>query len=99
MAPVSGARGSSAATHLAVPEAADQVIVDHARGLHERVADRRADEAEAPPPQLRAHRVRLRRARRHVLHASPAIVNGLTVDEPPDVRVEAAKLALHGEKG
>jgi hypothetical protein len=32
--------------NLGIPEALGHVIVDHAGGLHERVADRRADEAE-----------------------------------------------------
>ncbi len=35
-----------------VPEARDQVIVDHADGLHEGVADRGADEAKPPLPEV-----------------------------------------------
>lgn len=34
---------------ISVPEARDDVVVDEAASLHERVADRRADEAEAAP--------------------------------------------------
>jgi hypothetical protein len=34
-------------SHLGVPEAVDEVIVDHAHGLHEGVADGRAHELEA----------------------------------------------------
>ena len=44
-----------------MPEARCRVVVDHADGLHERVADRRADEAEAAPPERLAHGVRFRR--------------------------------------
>jgi len=33
--------------YLAVAKAGDEVIVDHAGGLHEGVADRRADKTEA----------------------------------------------------
>ncbi len=42
---------------LSVAEALDQVVVDHADGLHEGVADRGADELEAPTLQVFAHGV------------------------------------------
>ena len=45
-----------------VSEATHEVIVDHARGLHVRVHDRRADELEAALLQVLAERIRLRRA-------------------------------------
>lgn len=50
-------RSSSGAPELPVPEAARQVVVDQAHRLHVGVADRRADEAEAPPAEVAAQRV------------------------------------------
>ena len=51
---------------LRVPKAVDQMVVDHADRLHERVADRGADEFEAPAFQILAHRVGFRRVGRHL---------------------------------
>ena len=45
-------RGPGLARDLAVPEAADDVVVDEAARLHQRVADRRPDEPEAATLQL-----------------------------------------------
>jgi hypothetical protein len=45
---------------LIIPEAADQMVVDHADGLHEGVANRGADELEAVVFQRFAHGMRLR---------------------------------------
>src|SRR5581483_7896926 len=44
-----------------VAEAGHDVVVDHARRLHEGVTDRRADEAEAAALQILAHRPRFLR--------------------------------------
>ena len=46
---------------LLVSEAAHEVIVDHADGLHERIAYRRADEFEPAAKQVFAHGLRLAR--------------------------------------
>src|SRR5205823_412308 len=45
-----------APSDLTVPEAAHHVVVHHAHGLHEGVADRRAHEPEAPALEILAHR-------------------------------------------
>jgi hypothetical protein len=42
-----------------MPEASDKVIIDHARCLHERVTDRRADKAETALLEIPAHGVGL----------------------------------------
>src|SRR2546425_8206242 len=56
----SSGRGSpTEALHLAVTEAGDEVVVHHADGLHEGVADGRSHEAEVSLGECRAHRVRL----------------------------------------
>ena len=68
--PAPKARGGQLG-HLAAAEAANQVIVDQPAGLHERVDDRRAHEAEATLFQLARQSVRQRRARQNV-GASPA---------------------------
>src|SRR5690349_17847866 len=54
-----GGSASSTPPKLPMPVAADQVVVDHAGGLHECVADSRADELEAALVQRRAHLVGL----------------------------------------
>ena len=48
--------GSAHLLHLRVAEAAHDVVVDEAGRLHQRVADRRADEAEAARLEVLAHR-------------------------------------------
>ena len=72
-------------------ETIDHVVVDHADRLHERVADRRADEPEAALRQVLAHRVRLRRPRRTCRSCASGSTR-LAADEAPEVRVEAAEL-------
>ena len=63
-------------------------------GLHEGVADRRADEAEAAALQLLAERVGKRRPRRELLRRANAVAPGSAADEIPQEPVEAAELAL-----
>jgi len=60
------------------------VVVDEPGGLHERVAGRGADEAEAAPFQLLAHRRRLGGLRRDLRDAAPAVHLRLAVDERPE---------------
>src|SRR5450432_2249254 len=76
------------------PEAIRRMIVHHAHGLHERVADRRAHELESPRLQVLAHELASRdptglRPRRERLSA----------DERPDITVEAPELLLRREEG
>src|SRR5690349_17854478 len=80
-------------------EAVCRVVVDHADRLHEGVADGRADEGKAAPLEIRAHRVRLARARGHLGERSRGVDARLAADEAPDIGVEAAELVLHGEEG
>src|SRR5262249_28339819 len=82
------------ASDFAPTETASQMIVDHAGGLHESVADRRAHEPEAPREEIPAHGPRGIRLGRALPLLAPGVAHGPTVDEPPDVRVEAAVLAL-----
>jgi hypothetical protein len=60
------------------------VIVHHPCGLHERVADRRADEREAALLERLAHRIGLGRSGRHLFHGSPAVLPRRPADELPE---------------
>src|SRR5256885_12259508 len=57
-------------THLGVAEALHEMIVDHSHRLHERVADRRADEPKVAPDERGAHAVRFAGAGRKVAQAA-----------------------------
>src|SRR5712664_1771745 len=83
---------------LAPAEAADEVVVHHARGLHEGVADRRADEGEAARLELPAQRLRHVGHRRHLPRLPPAILDRPPADLAPHPGVERALGALHGEE-
>src|SRR5438093_2094586 len=94
-------RGSDPRGHppdLLPPEAADSVIVDHSRCLHERVTDRRPHEPKAARLQVPAQCPRGLGLGRHLPRRLPRALNRLAADKPPDVRVEAAVLPLHLEK-
>ena len=78
--------------NLLVPGTTDEMIVDHAGRLHERVADRGADELEPPTFQILAHRIRLRRPGRHILRRLASVVPRLPAREAPQMRIEAAEL-------
>ena len=80
---------------LPVSEAVDRMVVDDADGLHECVADRRADEAEAAALQFLAERVGQQRA-------APApgrgersrLSRGSPPTKSPEECIEASELAL-----
>src|ERR671934_2720904 len=78
--------------HFGVAKAAHDVVVDEAAGLHERVADGRPDEAEAPLLQVFAHRLRLGGLCGNLAEGAPAVHAGLAVDEAPEVVAEALEL-------
>src|SRR4026209_569864 len=80
-----------------MPKAVNRVVVHHADRLHERVADRRANEFESALQEITAQRVRLGSLRRDLRRYPPSIDPGRSPDEPPDVGGEAAKLLLNRE--
>src|SRR5437764_5246820 len=84
-------------TEFCVSRTCHQMIVDHAGRLHQRVADRGADEFESASQQIAAHRVGFGCARGHVGHVPPAILDWLAADEAPQVRVEAFHFLAHRE--
>src|SRR5205823_6063804 len=86
------------ALDLAAAEAIDHVIIDHAGGLHERIANGRADEAEAARLEIATEHARGVRHRGHLTRRAPAVLDRLAVDVPPEPGVERALRALHGEE-
>src|SRR2546428_985580 len=82
---------------LATAKAADQVVVHHARGLHEGVADRRTHEGEAARLELAAQRLRDVRHRRHLPRLPPAVLERPPAALAPHPGVERAPRALHGQ--
>src|SRR5688572_25840030 len=88
-------RAAGTHLHLAVPKTADFVVIDHPHRLHERVADRGADEAEAALLEALTHRVRLCRARRKLAQRAERIPLWRAANELPDVRIERAEFLAH----
>src|SRR5216684_931253 len=64
---------------LSVSVAGHNVSVHHAGGLHESIADGRADEAEAAFAQIFAHGVGLGRFRWHFFVRFPGVLLRLTI--------------------
>ena len=56
--------------NFALPKTIDDVVVDHPRGLHVRVADRRADELEAALLQVFAQLIRFSTGRPVIFQSS-----------------------------
>src|ERR1041384_2803126 len=84
----------SSSFELLEPEAIDRVIVDEPGRLHERVADRRADEREAPRAQGLAHRARNFCLRRTSVER---VVDRSAGDERPHEIAERRTVALNLE--
>src|SRR5947207_5275641 len=75
-------------THLGVAEAFYEMIVDHSHRLHERVADRRADEPKVALDERGAHAVRFVGAGRKVAQAAAVELPWRSPYEAPQARVE-----------
>src|SRR5687767_229080 len=82
---------------LAPPEAAGEMIVHHAGGLHERIADRGSYEPEPVGLEIAAQPARDLRLGRHLARLAPPVLHRTAVDESPQVRVERAVLTLDGQ--
>src|SRR3990170_1310738 len=85
---------SAASSQPRVAEAVDRVVVHEADGLHERVAHRRPDEPETALLQILRERMRELRLRRQLGKRAPAADDRLSVDEAPEICVEAAAVCL-----
>ena len=86
------------AAELRVSRTGNEMIVDHAGRLHQRVANRRTDKFKSAPEKIMAHCIGFNCARGHLGHAPPAILDWLPIDEAPKVSVETPEPLLHSEK-
>src|SRR5205807_4043497 len=93
-----GTLAKDSGSHLAVAEAADQVIINQTHGLHERIANRGTRKIEATPLQVLAHCVGLGGPSGNLFQAPPRVHARLSADELPDIVVESAELLLHSKK-
>src|SRR5215472_531405 len=84
--------------NLSVAEAAYQVVIDHTGGLHQRIANRRADKPEPAFLQILAQGIRLRRLRGHLLMRFPGILPRPTVHESPNISIKRSEFSLHIQK-
>src|SRR6516162_1962830 len=83
---------------LRVPEAINDMVIDHPSRLHKSVANRRPYELEAALSQILAHRIRFFGGAWNVAHTLPCILHRCVIDELPNIGVEAAKMPLHLDK-
>src|SRR5262245_6190057 len=80
---------------IRVPIARDEVVIDHADRLHERVDDRRPDELEAALLQFFGDLARQLRLRRDRPARFQMIEDRLAADEVPEELGEAQAFLLH----
>src|SRR6266853_4364839 len=78
--------------HLIVTKASRLVIVHHADGLHERIADGRTNELETAAEEITAERIRFRRVR--LCRRTAFALDGSLLHESPDLFIETPKLFL-----
>ena len=85
-------------TKRPVAKAISRMIVDHSNGLHECIANRRANECEPPAFQVPTQGLGDRRVAGNVLGRFPAIANRSPFDELPNILVKAADFLLNEKK-
>src|SRR5438046_9121389 len=73
------------------------MVVDHARRLHEGVANRRPDEGESSGLQVRAQGIRFARARGNLPQTPPSVGPWWALNEHPEVGIDAAELLPNGQ--
>src|SRR3989442_1365599 len=74
-----------------ISEAFRSMVVHHANGLHERVANGRPNESEASSSKLLAHNLRLSRGRRNLAERVELVPDWSAADKSPDVIVEGTE--------
>ena len=84
---------------LGVAEAMDEVVVDHADGLHEGVADRRADEFEAALFEVLAHGVRFGARGGDVFERFPVVADRRSINKLPEIGIERSEFLLDFKHG
>src|SRR5438045_6554057 len=85
-------------SHLTVPEAARDMVVHHAHGLHERVADGGADESEPALLEVLAHGLRCGGLRGELTEAFPSVLDRPAVHEAPQIGIERTELIADVER-
>ena len=80
-------------------EAADQMIIYQARGLHECIANGGTHKRKSSRFEITAERIRFPAARGNVTMPSAMMDDGLAVDEAPEILIEAAEFLLHLQEG
>ena len=83
---------------LPVAKAIHEMIVDHADGLHEGVANGAADKLEAAFLEIFAHGLGFASLVGHFLDGLPSVLLGLMANKFPNVSIKSAKLVLNGQK-
>ena len=73
------------------------MVIDHAHSLHQGITDCGADEFESTLLQVTRQAIGNGSFRRHFAGIAPGIGNGTTVDELPQVSIEATEILLHFE--
>src|SRR5207245_9796254 len=84
--------------HLGVAEALHEMVVDHPHRLHERIADRRADEPEAALDERGAHPIRYAGPGGQVSQAAAGVLLRRAGHEAPQERIERALVARGAER-
>lgn len=79
-------------------EAIDDMVIDHADGLHQSVTDDGPDEFKSPSAHIRAQGQRFRARVGYLAHVFPVVLYGLTADKGPEIAVETAKCRLDFKK-
>src|SRR4030095_768257 len=74
------------------------MVIDHAGCLHERVANRGADEFESTAQQVATHGVGFGSTRRYVSYGPPPILNWIAANKTPKISVEASEFFFDVEK-
>src|SRR5262245_55695399 len=75
------------------------MVIDHADRLHESITNRGPDEPKTVRAQIGRKGVRDAGAGRDAPRRSPAVLDGPTVHETPDVTVQAPMAGLEFERG
>ena len=81
-----------------IAKAAARVVVDHASGLHESVADGGSGESETAAFEVFAHLVRFACTSGQSSRSCPSVFLRLPTDELPDVAVKSPELSLYRQE-
>src|SRR5690606_19538940 len=78
-----------------MPEAIDQMVVDHAHRLHEGITDRAADKLKTASLEILAQRIGCCRRCGNFAQRLPVVLLGAPLNKPPQVVIKAAQFVLN----